>query len=213
MITDFIGRSFGSLTVIRRHGPTRSSQWACLCVCGKEVVCRTHNLRRKNGSTCRCESRARAKRHATTHDKSSSKEYASWTDMITRCTNPKARSYSRYGGRGIIICPEWRDFEAFFRDMGEAPSPDHTIGRIDNDGPYSQQNCRWETRLEQAMNKSNTRTLEFGGIISPMSEWARRTGIPVSTLERRLNKLRWPVSRALTEPVRAWGPGRPRGVG
>lgn len=211
MHTDqFIGQTFGSLTVAARYGAPRYSQWECTCVCGVTVVCTTANLRQKRGTACRCAMRTRAKSRKTTHGMSTSREYGCWTDMMTRCTNPKANSFARYGGRGIIVCAKWLQFDGFFEDMGEAPSSEHSIDRIDNDGPYSPENCRWATRQEQANNKSNNRILTFNGESAPMSEWARRSGISAATIERRLNKLGWDADRAISTPVRPWGPGRPK---
>jgi hypothetical protein len=130
--------------------------------------------------------------------------------MITRCTNPKTKSFARYGARGIAVCDKWLQFDGFFEDMGAAPSPEHSIDRIDNDGPYSPENCRWATRQEQANNKSNNRILTFNGESAPMSEWARRSGISADTIERRLNKLGWDTDKAISTPVRPWSPGRPK---
>lgn len=73
--------------------------------------------------------------------------------MHSRCSNPNATGYDRYGGRGIVVCPEWHSFEVFLSDMGFKPSPGHSIDRIDNDGNYEQDNCRWATRIEQQRNK------------------------------------------------------------
>lgn len=211
MHTDqFIGQTFGSLTVTARYGAPRSSQWECTCVCGATVVCRIGNLRQKRGTACGCALRLRGKNRETTHGRSRSREYGCWGDMITRCTNPKTKSFARYGARGIAVCDKWLQFDGFFEDMGAAPSPEHSIDRIDNDGPYSPENCRWATRQEQANNKSNNRILTFNGESAPMSEWARRSGISADTIERRLNKLGWDTDKAISTPVRPWSPGRPK---
>lgn len=81
-------------------------------------------------------------------------EYTAWVDMIQRCSNPKQKSYLAYGGRGITVCPEWReDFQRFLADMGARPSPKHSLERRDSNAPYCANNCRWATNIEQQNNK------------------------------------------------------------
>ncbi len=129
-------------------------------------------------------------------------EYRSWTHLKGRCLTPTDKKFPDYGGRGITLCDRWRDsFADFYADMGPRPSADHSVERKDNDGPYSPENCRWATRIEQGANKRNNQTYTFGGETHHLTEWARRTGIPFFTLRHRVVKAGWPIDRALTEPV------------
>ena len=94
------------------------------------------------------------------HGRSETREYARWASMRERCNNPKAHNYHLYGGRGIRVCERWDSFENFLADMGERPSPKHSIERIDNEGNYEPSNCKWATQLEQSRNRRNTYTPE-----------------------------------------------------
>jgi hypothetical protein len=87
------------------------------------------------------------------HGLSKRPEVTVWRGMVSRCTNQNATDYPRYGGRGIMVCDRWRLFANFFADMGERPSPKHSIDRIDNDGNYEPDNCRWATASEQRLNQ------------------------------------------------------------
>lgn len=122
--------------------------------------------------------------------------------MIQRCTNPKATSYQHYGGRGIQVCEQWRTFEAFLRDMGEPPAGT-TLDRIDNEGPYSPENCRWVPFSRQARSRRDTVMLTAFGRTQPLADWADQLGVDFRVIHTRLRK-GWTVERALsTKNMRA----------
>lgn len=129
-----------------------------------------------------------------------SSEKRSWRGMIERCYDKKDRYYKNYGGRGIRVCQRWLDsFADFFADMGPKPSPKLTIDRIDNDGSYCPENCRWATQKQQANNRSNNHWLTFNGVTDTIQGWADRVGIARGVIKGRL-KMGWSIERILTAP-------------
>ena len=126
--------------------------------------------------------------------------YYIWCNMHGRCGTTTHKFYADYGGRGISVCEAWFSFPKFIEDMGERPDG-CWIERIDNDGPYAPDNCKWATQLEQAANKRNNKHITFDGETLHQAEWARRVGLPITTLHNRL-LLGWSVERALTTPRR-----------
>lgn len=127
-------------------------------------------------------------------------EYTTWLGMLGRCHNPKHSSYSRYGGKGIRVCDDWHSYSNFYRDMCPKPSQELQLDRIDPLGPYSKDNCRWVTKVEQARNKTNTVLIEFRGESKTLGEWATIVGINRLTLWQRLNLYGWSVEEAFTLP-------------
>ena len=127
--------------------------------------------------------------------------YRRWYNIKSRCTNPRNEKYPLYGGRGISLCGRWQAFETFWADMGPPPSPAHTVGRIDNNGPYSPENCRWETPTQQANNRRTN--VQIKG--KTLAEHARELGIQPETIRYRLANGMDPLS---TEKKRKKNYGR-----
>lgn len=113
-------------------------------------------------------------------------EYVSWCRMRNRCNNKNAPQYQWYGGRGISICARWEYFPAFLEDMGPKPSPRHTLDRIDNDGNYEPNNCRWATAKEQARNSRKAHNVTLNGETRCIAEWTELTGLKGPTIRHRL---------------------------
>lgn len=127
--------------------------------------------------------------------------YHSWASMRTRCFNPKAERYDRYGGRGITVCPRWDSFAHFLSDMGERPEG-KTLDRKDNDGPYCPDNCRWADDYTQVSNRCNTIRVVIYGAEKPLTTWAKELGISLNTVRARVKKQGMNYAEALTKPTK-----------
>lgn len=206
------GLSFGKLKAIQIVGQSpRGALWKCVCECGAERIVTTATLNAGCAKSCG----AKKCRRYYRGEHRSSKEHRTWRKMILRCHNEKDGGYYKYGARGIRVCEEWRnDFDAFYAFIGPAPSPGHTIDRINNNGSYEPGNVRWATVHEQANNRRNNRWITFNGETLTLRAWARKIGIGDSVLFGRLR--RFPLSLALTAPPTKrgydiyWNPCVPR---
>lgn len=200
------GERFGNCvaTVEAFPHPTRKARrWHCTCDCGTTFIACVSDLRCGGTKSCGCYHKMRAAEAATKHNlrgkwKSGPKGlYSLWLGIRSRCNNPNSGNYQNYGGRGIYVSPLWDDPAAFIRDMGPKPTPQHTLDRIDNDGPYSPENCRWATRKEQNNNKRSNRWVEAFGKNQTVPQWAEESGIPAPTIRRRLYD-GWSPERAVS---------------
>lgn len=191
-------------SVKRKCGKLTRVMCIAECDCGEKFQCMKENIKRGNTTKCNeCANKSRSKLH-TTHGMSKlnkelgGKLYYTWRTMKARCQNPNAQRYVNYGGRGISVSDEWSDnFDLFSSDMGEPPTTDHSIERIDNNGNYCKSNCKWATKDEQANNKSNNRIISLGSKSLTLQQWAKLTGIKRGTIARRLNS-GWDAATALS---------------
>lgn len=205
-MVDRVGIKYGKLSVLELAGRTAKggANWLCQCECGGRVVVSGDNLHAGHSRSCGClvrETSANQARKNARHGLHLSSEHRIWRMMNSRCRNQKDTGYSRYGGRGISICEEWRSFERFYADMGPRPTPQHTLDRRDNNGNYEPKNCRWATRREQQNNISSNVRLTMNDETMSISEWARRLDVPRHLIASRIRN-GWPVDRALTEASR-----------
>lgn len=211
-IKDISGQRFGRLTAIaytgRRTDKGHNSIWLFRCDCGNyverpgsSVTCGT------KVPSCGCYIRERAGNLNKTHGGRHERLYLVWMDMRRRCYNTKDINYRNYGGRGVVVCEEWKDY-ARFREWALATGYDATakrrnctIDRIDIDGNYEPSNCRWADFITQANNKRNNVFYECNGKRKTLPEWAREVGISDSTIRNRLDR-GWPFEKAITQRPR-----------
>ncbi len=200
---DISGKRFGRLLVIDRAEPASPPTWNCVCDCGVQLVVSGNSLRSSNARSCGCLHRELVTTHGRSMASSNpAPEYRVWTSIKSRCHNPSAANFYKYGGRGISVCDKWRNsFEAFFGDMGERPSSAHSIDRFpDANGNYEPGNCRWATAIEQNNNRSNNRFIEIDGVMRTVPQWERVSGINRATIINRI-KRGWSVSDAVFRPT------------
>lgn len=197
-ILDLVGQRFGRLLVASYHSvkPYGATVWTCKCDCGKEVVALSNNLRRGLTQSCGCAHKGANK----THGQSDTRMYSIWCGMKQRCNGINTSSYKEYGGRGILVCAEWlNSFETFKKWAIENGYTDVlSIDRINNDGNYSSDNCRWAADKEQCRNRRSNRILTNNGIAKTVAEWSEETGIKSNTIRRRIDAYGWDVNKALT---------------
>lgn len=211
---DLTGQRFGKLVVIGRapNGNCGQTRWMCECDCGNLTSATSQHLRAGNTKSCGCGkakftaefNRATKTSHGGASHTNRSRLYKIYTGMKSRCFQKHSRAYKDYGGRGITICNEWLGEHGFenFRDwsLSHGYRDDLTIDRIDNDGNYSPENCRWVTMKQQTNNTRRNRYLTLNGETHTATEWGEITGINRITIVNRC-LAGWTDEEALTIPV------------
>jgi len=167
---DLTGLKFGRWLVLGRATTKRNGQpyWRCQCECGVLREVYQCSLTRGMSHSCGWYQSDKAAimhyEHGYNTRSHRNPTYTTWAGLKARCLNPNSGCYARYGGRDITMCDRWRDSsEAFLADMGERPTHHHSLERIDNDRPYSPENCRWVTNTDQARNRRSSHLVKFNG--------------------------------------------------
>jgi len=189
MLIDLVGKRFGKLTVISKGITDKNSRlyWNCLCDCGNEVSKLGLLLRDGRTKSCGCLRSEYVSNKNKTHGMARTKMNMVWQEMKSRCRNPNHKRYSDYGGRGISYQESWEEFINFYNDMSDTYQDGLTLDRIDNDGDYTKENCRWSSYLSQNNNKRNCVYETVGGIRATRSQLADMFGIPRCTFYWRLS--------------------------
>ena len=198
------GDVFGNWVVIEPYINGLKGKALCNCtLCNKRHKVRRCHLRSGNSTKCvDCYSKKmKVEPCNKTHGMTGTQVYEAWKSLRKRVYNSQGRDYKNYKQRGIGCCERWLKFENFYEDMGAIPKDGkrYSIGRIDNDGDYCKENCRWENDIQQASNTTRTRWITFRGKTQSMADWARELDISYYKIRSRLNQYGWSVEDALTK--------------
>ena len=175
-VPSLVGERYGRWIVLDKaeKGKSGEIQYLCRCDCGNERIIRRTSLTTGNSKSCGCLSRDVAVKSNTKHGDTDKRLYRIWAGIIQRCCNSRNRyEREKYGGRGICVCDEWKQYEAF-RDWSLAYgyNDNLSIDRIDPNGNYCPENCRWATSYQQANNKRTSKFITFNGKTATVNEFA-----------------------------------------
>jgi len=203
-LVDLTGQKINKLLIISRSSKKGKSNnsvfWNCICDCGKKVVIRGDSIRGNYTKACGCRIPIVAKERNTNHGLSRHRLYHVWTGMRSRCNNPNTPEYKYYGLKGICVCSEWNDFRVFLNDMGNTYIEGLTIDRIDSNGNYNKENCRWADNITQNNNRDFCKKYNYNNEWLTIAELARKYSINYQTLRNRIRN-NWELAIALeTKP-------------
>lgn len=196
-IRDITGQKFGKLTAIKlvAHKPVR---WECMCDCGKLHIASTSNLITGQVKSCGCNNKVGNPKHNQCY----TRVYRIYAKLKRRCYVKDDIAYPRYGGRGIIMCDEWKESFQNFADWAYSHGYDDSLSldRIDNNGIYEPSNCRWADNFQQANNKRNNNVYTYNGKTQTLAEWCRELDLAYGTIWYRL-RIGWSFEKAISVPV------------
>lgn len=199
---DYTGARFGRLFVVEKvSNAGGSALYRCVCDCGTVAEVNGSNLVSGATRSCGCIRKEAAAKLKFSHGEHGTRIYRCWRNMLERCENPKCNEYPHYGRRGISVCEEWHDPVLFFKWAKESGYRDDlSIDRIDVNGDYCPDNCRWADNATQARNKTNNVKITFAGRTMILADWAQETGLSAKSITYRLRH-GWSVEDALTKPA------------
>lgn len=209
---DITGVKFGRLLAVKpvdkdiKTNKSNEKYWLCECDCGRTTIVSGRALRNSSIKSCGCLNIERSKQSNTTHNKSNTRLYRIYYSLKRRCYKATSKDYNNYGERGITIYDKWLGKKGFINfynwSIENGYSDELTIDRIDVNGNYEPNNCRWVTPMINSNNKRNNVYILFNGERKTIAEWARVYGMNYSTLRRRISKYKWSIDKALLTPVR-----------
>lgn len=203
---DIIGKKFGRLTVVSySHSKGYRHYYLCKCDCGNEKIILKGNLLQGYTQSCGCLQKERASDAHSLPDGYHHLQHI-YRGMVKRCYDVNDPNYKRYGARGIKICEQWLNDNNSFREwaVSHGYREDLQIERIDNDGNYCPENCKWITKYEQSLNRRSSVRITYNGKAQTLKEWSRELGINNTTLHNRINYYGWSIEKAFTTPVRPY---------
>lgn len=200
-----IGKRFNRLTILFFvTKKVNIEHYKCRCDCGKEKSISIYDIMSGHTTSCGCRASEVKKVIRLTHGdcrKGWTKEFRAWINIKQRCYNKNNAAYQKYGGRGIIVAERWMiSFDNFLKDMGRAPSKDHSIERIKNDGNYEPSNCKWATRKEQNNNTRQNLLIRYRGQTKTCAQWCDQLGLNYDKVRQRIKLYNYTPERAFTKP-------------
>lgn len=208
MSEDLTGKKYGRLIVLNKEPNTKTqhNRWKCKCDCGNISIVSASSLKNQTTRSCGCLQKELIANRNLKHNMANTRVYRIWDGMKSRCYNSNSSGFLSYGGRGIKVCAEWLDKEKGFINFYEwslknGYNDDLTIDRIDVNGNYNPENCRWLSSKEQAYNRRSNRYITYNNETHTITEWAKIYRINSGTISSRIQS-GWSIERAFTTPAR-----------